>query len=80
MMGPPGGNTRGMGNAGAAGNTGGGERAAPAEPRTIWRLDENGKPAALRVRTGLSDVINTEIVIEGERELEGVQLILRERI
>jgi hypothetical protein len=50
------------------------------EPRTLWRIDESGNPAAVQVMAGLSDGTKTEIRSEEDADLEGVNIILRERI
>ncbi|GIV62152.1 MAG: hypothetical protein KatS3mg044_1018 [Rhodothermaceae bacterium] len=49
----------------------GGQR--PANVAVLWYLDENGRPAMTRVRTGLSDGQATEI--EGPGVEEGMQVI-----
>jgi HlyD family secretion protein len=76
MIRPPG----GRGNANTNDNSTG--RARPAtEPRTIWRIDKNGNPAAVQVRAGLSDGTRTEITGEADgADIEGMSVILRERI
>jgi HlyD family secretion protein len=46
--------------------------------RSLWFINDEGKPDLLRVRTGSSDGTNTEI-ITGDN-IEGTRFILRERI
>lgn len=50
--------------------------------RNLWYIDSEGKPDVIRVRTGISDGTNTEIipVMEDMEALEGKQVILREKI
>jgi HlyD family secretion protein len=75
-------------NAGIGGGTGGGTaggQAGRAAYRTasLWYLDGSGKPDCVMVRAGLSDGSRTEILpMEGsaEAELEGLEIILRERL
>jgi hypothetical protein len=77
-MGPPGG--RGGNNApqGRAGENAGREQAM--RRGTLWFMDENGRPRCIQVRTGISDGSYTEIQAAGPQELEGREIILRERI
>jgi HlyD family secretion protein len=54
-----------------------------ARTATLWYLDGSGRPDCIVVRTGLSDGSYTEILpLEGssETELEGLEIILRERL
>jgi HlyD family secretion protein len=77
----------GMGRrAGGAGNQSRENRPLNDEaPKQLWYLDKDGKPAALFVRTGISDGTNTEILEilpSGEEDgeaFEGREIILRER-
>jgi HlyD family secretion protein len=88
-MGPPGGASGQRGNsaaqggsrtgsAGAAGSAGEGQAAM--RMGTLWFMGENGKPACLRVRAGISDGSYTEVEALNGEELEGREIILRERI
>jgi HlyD family secretion protein len=85
-MGPPGGNPGGRGGTGAAqgvsraGGTGGVREAAALRLGTLWFMGENGKPACLRVRAGISDGSNTEVQAISAENLEDREIILRERI
>ena len=40
----------------------------------LWYVDATGKPAVMRVRTGLSDGQNTEVI--GQNVKEGMQVII----
>ena len=64
---------RGSGGAGtAAGRPAGtGRGGAMAQ---LWYVDANGKPAVMRVRTGLTDGQNTEVI--GQNITEGMQVIV----
>ncbi|MDR2159833.1 MAG: efflux RND transporter periplasmic adaptor subunit [Treponema sp.] len=75
---------RSGGDPGAGAGTGG-RAAGRKSPRTasLWYLDGSGKPDCIMVRAGLSDGSFTEILpMEGaaEGELEGREIILRERL
>jgi len=48
--------------------------------RNLWYINEEGKIQVMRVRTGISDGSFTEIITQGDTELEGFQIILREKI
>ena len=61
----------------AAGDRGGATRPAASARGSmaqLWYVDATGKPAAMRVRTGLSDGQNTEVV--GPNAKEGMQVII----
>lgn len=47
---------------------------APGE-RLVWYLDKNGKPAPIKVRTGLNDGMNTEILSADKKITPDLQLI-----
>lgn len=66
-----GGNRPGGGAANGSGDRSPGGRAGGAP--LLWYLDENGKLAAARVRTGITDGRNTEV--EGPAIKEGMQVI-----
>jgi HlyD family secretion protein len=73
------------GGAGANAGTSQGRSAGDGAPRTgsLWYVDGNGKPDYVTVRIGLSDGSYTEILpAEGsdEKDLEGMEIILRERL
>jgi HlyD family secretion protein len=89
----PGGAMRGAGGQGggrSGGTNGQTTRTAstrPAEtlspPRPLWYIGENGKPEVILVRTGITDGSSTEIRAaerEGGAALEGMQVVLRERV
>jgi hypothetical protein len=80
-MRPPGGNPGGRGGNNAAQGTvrAGGNREAFTR-KTLWFMDENGRPACVQVEAGISDGSLTEIRALGGEELEGREIILRERI
>jgi len=82
MMGPGAGRMMVTGTGGGGGRrTGGGSQGGGRSPvaiRHLWYLNGDGTLGVMRVRTGISDGLFTEIV-EME-ELEGMQVILRERI
>jgi hypothetical protein len=46
--------------------------------RNLWYLNGEGKLAVIRVRTGVTNGTNTEI--RSTEDLEGKQVILREKI
>jgi len=48
--------------------------------RNLWYLNTEGKLEVMRVRTGISDGSSTEIIAAEDEELEGKQVILREKI
>jgi HlyD family secretion protein len=79
--GPPGGGRAG-GPGGPSSNGGTAGAAAPVPPadtrKTLWYLDDAGKPAVLLVQTGASDSLHTEIV--GKDDLEGKKIILKVRV
>ena len=65
------------GQAGTAGNRGGATRpagSARGSTAQLWYVDATGKPAVMRVRTGLSDGQNTEVM--GPNVREGLQVII----
>ena len=70
----------GQGNGGApgAGGTGGATRSRSSGGRggfaQLWYVGANGKPAVMRVRTGLSDGQNTQVM--GQNLKEGMQVIV----
>ncbi|MDR0908787.1 MAG: efflux RND transporter periplasmic adaptor subunit [Spirochaetaceae bacterium] len=47
-------------------------------PKTIWYLDSDGKLSKLDVMAGVSDGVNTQV--ESNTSIEGMQVILREKI
>ena len=73
---PPGGGGAGTGQNGRPAGS------RPEPMRNLWYIDSEGKPDVIRVRTGISDGTNTEIipVMEDMEALEGKQVILREKI
>jgi HlyD family secretion protein len=79
MMGgrPPGG---GPGGSGGSGGQSGGRAAAGRNSgmRNLWFINGEGRPDVIRVRTGMSNGTNTEI--RSNENLEGMQIILREKI
>jgi HlyD family secretion protein len=82
-MRPPGGNFGGNrgGNSAAGGNSrAGGEGDAAVKRGTLWFMDGNGRPACIQVGIGISDGSYTEIRALGDDDLEGREIILRERI
>jgi HlyD family secretion protein len=79
-MGPPGGRGGNNASQGRAGGTAGAGREPAMRRGTLWFMDENGKPRCIQVRTGISDGSYTEIQAAGPQELEGREIILRERI
>ncbi|MCL2473251.1 MAG: efflux RND transporter periplasmic adaptor subunit, partial [Treponema sp.] len=70
---PPGGMIRQGGNQGQGRNV-----AAPIVIRNLWYMSGQGKLEVMRVQTGITNGLSTEI-FSGE-DLEGRQVILRERI
>jgi HlyD family secretion protein len=72
----------GGGQAGAQGTTGGNRAAGAARTpgsgrgamAQLWYIDATGKPAVMRVRTGLTDGQNTEVT--GQNLEEGMQVII----
>jgi HlyD family secretion protein len=73
--GTAGGQAGGQGD--AAGNRGGTTRpagSARGSMAQLWYVDATGKPAVMRVRTGLSDGQNTEVT--GPNTKEGMQVII----
>jgi len=48
--------------------------------RNLWYINTEGKLEVMRVRTGISDGSSTEIIAAEDEELEGKQVILREKI
>jgi HlyD family secretion protein len=79
-MGPPGGRGGSGGENNAAG--GNGRAGAAGAPRmgNLWFIDDKGRPACIRVRVGISDGSFTEVQTPAAGELEGREIILRERI
>jgi HlyD family secretion protein len=71
-MGPPPGGGRG-----AAGQSGPAER-QPAPMKNLWYINGEGRLNVIRVRSGVSNGVNTEII--STEDLEGKQIILREKI
>jgi len=77
-----GGNAGGFGGPGGPGGNGGAQGAnrsrASGTPRggfaQLWYVGANGKPAMMRVRTGLSDGQNTQVI--GQDVKEGMQVII----
>jgi HlyD family secretion protein len=78
MRGGPGGGR--PGGTGASGTQGGQRQtgAAPVVMRNLWYLDAEGKLAVMRVRTGISNGTNTEII--SNENIEGMSVILREKL
>jgi HlyD family secretion protein len=81
----PGGTGQNAARAGQGGAASGTSRAAEplSPPRPLWYIGENGKPEVMLVRIGITDGSSTEIRAaerEGSTELEGMQVILRERV
>ncbi|MDR3139965.1 MAG: efflux RND transporter periplasmic adaptor subunit [Treponema sp.] len=70
--------SRGTANSGTG--SGAGPAAAPAKP--LWYLSDGGNLDCLLVQTGISDGSYTEIrpAGPGERDLEGMRIILREKL
>jgi HlyD family secretion protein len=68
----------GNGGAPAAGGASGATRSRSSGGRSgfaqLWYVGANGKPAVMRVRTGLSDGQNTQII--GQNVTEGMQVII----
>jgi HlyD family secretion protein len=85
MMGPqPTPRMMGTGGRQAAGAQGqqrqaGQGRSAAVVMRNLWHINGDGKLEVMRVRTGISDGSFTEI-ISAEENLEGIQVILREKL
>jgi HlyD family secretion protein len=81
--GGPGGAAGGQ-NAARAGQGGARGAAPPSPPRPLWYIGENGKPEVILVRTGISDGSSTEVSAADREsngtELEGMQVVLRERV
>jgi HlyD family secretion protein len=76
MGGPP---RRGGGPPGANNAQGSRQAAMPRiVMRNIWYINDEGRPDAIRVQTGISNGTNTEILTA--EELEGMQVILREKL
>lgn len=73
MMGGAGGGRQSQG--GAAGQT---RAASQVVTRNLWFINEDGKLGVIRVNTGVSDGSSTELFLE--KEFEGRQVILREKI
>ncbi|MCL2230439.1 MAG: efflux RND transporter periplasmic adaptor subunit [Treponema sp.] len=69
----------GSGTRRQAGGSGEARRARPTVVyRNLWFVSGDGKLEVMQVRTGISDGVNTEIITD--EDLEGRQVILRERI
>ena len=84
MMGPQP-TQRGMGGGGGRQQSnpqGQGQRQTQAAivMRTIWFFNSDGKLDVMQLRTGISDGSSTRIFSSSEEELEGKQVILRERL
>ncbi|MDR2111294.1 MAG: efflux RND transporter periplasmic adaptor subunit, partial [Spirochaetaceae bacterium] len=85
-MGPPGGRGGGAGTGGAgagnggAGGPGNGGGREGVRMGNLWFMDGGGRPACLRVRVGISDGSFTEVAAPGGEDLEGREIILREKI
>jgi HlyD family secretion protein len=81
MMGPQV-NQRGMGGGGnrrQSSDTQNPGRSAPVVVmRTLWFLNSEGRLDVMQVRTGISDGSSTQVFLDDE--LEGLQVILRERL
>ena len=80
MMGPQTGQrTGGGGRQASQGQGQGGGRSAPAVVmRTLWFINSEGRLDVMQVRTGISDGSSTMIYLD--EEMEGIQVILRERL
>ncbi|MFP3040879.1 efflux RND transporter periplasmic adaptor subunit [Treponema primitia] len=74
-------------NTAAAANPAGGQRGSSgfpgretmSPPKPLWFIDETGKPDCILVQTGISNGSFTEIR-SGNNDIEGRQIILRERV
>jgi HlyD family secretion protein len=77
MMGMPGGGRRPGGQAGQAGQ---GRAQAAAVMRNLWYINDEGRLDCMRVQTGISNGSLTEIRPRPPEELEGKQVILREKL
>ncbi|MCL2411800.1 MAG: efflux RND transporter periplasmic adaptor subunit [Treponema sp.] len=80
MMGGGGGQRMVTGGGRQGGGVQGGGRggAAPIVMRTLWFIGSDGRLEVIQVRTGISDGLSTQIFADDE--LEGRQVILRERL
>ncbi len=58
----------------SSGNDGSGGNRRPANAALLWYLDDDGKVATMRVRTGLTDGQRTQI--QGQEVREGLQVIV----
>jgi HlyD family secretion protein len=76
-----GGRPGGMPAAGTSGGTTAASRTAASSltAKTLWRLNSEGKVDCIQVLAGISDGTRTEIHA-AEGELEGMQVILREKV
>jgi HlyD family secretion protein len=82
---PPGGMPGGGGirQQSAAGGAQTGRRQPSDQMKTLWFMDENNRASCVMVQAGASDGSYTEVIPArggNERELEGKQIIVRERI
>jgi HlyD family secretion protein len=75
--------------AGGGGGSGGVQTGGPSnQMKALWRMDENGKLSCVMVQAGASDGSYTEVIAAyggpsgggGEGDLEGKQIIVRERM
>ena len=84
MMGMPGGGGRrqggGSGGPGGAGGSGGQGRTQQIVMRNLWYINDEGKLDCMRIQTGISNGSLTEIRSRSPDELEGKQVILREKL
>ena len=80
MGGMPGGRPDGARKSGSASSTSAanGGAAPQNNQKTLWYLDDSGKPAVLLVHTGASDSLHTEI--SGTDDLEGKKIILKVKV
>ena len=91
MMGPPTGGGGGRGGGGGQARSGGGggstdgsgsgsgrARRSAYTTRYIWFVNDDGKPEPVQVRAGISNGTSTEI--QSHEEIEGMKIIVREKI
>jgi hypothetical protein len=72
----PGGPAAQGGGAAQGGRSGG--AGAAVVMRNLWFINGDGKPGVIRVQSGISNGTNTEI--RSAENLEGMRIILREKI
>jgi HlyD family secretion protein len=78
MMRMPGGG--GGGGRQGGGQAGQGRNQTPVVMRNIWYINDDGKLDCMRIQTGISNGSFTEIRSRSAEELEGKQVILREKL